>query len=460
MIRIANRGSLLGNASSPLIRKAREIVQDAIEEAFNAVDPKKVIRSKVTLNGNQLNMNGEIFDLAGFKRIFVMGGGKASGSMAEAIEEILGERIEDGLIVVPHGTASRYKTERIKFQEASHPIPDESSLQGARKLLDLASQAEENDLIIFLVSGGGSSLMAIPRDGIPLTDKKKATEMLLKSGATINEMNTIRKHISGFKGGFFARRAYPATIISLLLSDVIGDQLDVIASGPTVPDSTTFNDAVYILKKYDLWEKTPMSIRSVLSKGVRRLIQETPKSDDPAFRRVHNIIVGSNRLACSAAIGSLNKSGLKTLFLTSLVKGEARDLGLMLGAIGKEILATGNPLQPPVGVVVGGETTVTVTGKGKGGRNQEIALGAALEISCLNRVVVASASTDGIDGPTDAAGAIVDGDTITRSEGMKLDAKEYLKNNDSYSFFSKLGDLIYTGPSGTNVNDLSILIVL
>jgi len=460
MIRIANRKSLLVNASSPIIRKAREIVQDAIEDAFKAVDPKEVVRSKVTLDGDQLDVNGKIFDLAGFERIFVMGGGKASGSMAEAIEEILGERIEDGLIVVPHGTASQYKTKQIKFHEASHPVPDESSVQAARKLLDLASQTEENDLIIFLISGGGSSLIAIPRDGIPLTDKRKVTEMLLRSGATINEMNTIRKHISGFKGGFFARRVYPATIISLLLSDVIGDQLDVIASGPTVPDSTTFHDAVHILKKYDLWKKTPMSIRSVLSNGVKRLIQETPKSDDPAFRRAHNIIIGNNRLACSAAIESLNKSGLKTLFLTSFAKGEARDLGIMLAAIGKEIIAAGNPLQRPVGVVIGGETTVTVTGKGRGGRNQEIALAASLEIDCLERIVVASASTDGIDGPTDAAGAIVDGDTITRSEEMKLDAKEHLKNNDSYSFFSKLGDLICTGPSGTNVNDLSILVVL
>jgi len=460
MIKIKNRERLLSDASSRINLKARKIVLDVIEKALDAVDPKKAVRSKIVLADNLLNINGKAFDLATFKRIFVVGGGKASGPMAEALEEILGERIEDGLVVVPRETSSRYRTKRIKFLESSHPIPDDSSVDGARKLLNLASRGEENDLVICVISGGGSSLMALPREGISLGDKQKVTEMLLKSGATINEINTIRKHISSFKGGLLAKRSYPATLISLLLSDVVGDPLDVISSGPTVPDSTTFNDAVYILGKYDLWEKIPESIRKVLSEGVKGLIQETPKSDDPSFMKAHNIVIGNNRLACLAATDELKRLGLNTLFLTSFMEGEARNVGLMLGALAREIMTSGNPLPPPVGVIVGGETTVTVTGKGIGGRNQEIALGAALKISGLDRAVIASISTDGVDGPTDAAGALVDGNTISRSEELKLDAKQYQKNNDSYTFFSEIGDLIFTGPTGTNVNDLSILVVL
>jgi len=460
MAKVINKDELLSNAYSPLNRKAREIVLAVIENILDSIDPKKMVRSKVVLTDDTLRVNEKYFDLTTFERIFLIGGGKASGSMAEALEEILGERIEDSLVVIPRGTKDRYRVKRIKFHEASHPIPDESSVEGARKLLDLASHAEEKDLVICLISGGGSSLMALPRDGITLSDKQKITDLLLKSGATINEINAVRKHISIFKGGYLAKKAYPATLLSLLLSDVLGDPLDVIASGPTVPDSTTFCDAVYVLKKYNLWEKIPESIRKILSDGVNGLIQEPPKKDDPAFRRVHNVIIGNNRLACQAAIDKLKELGLNTLFLTSFIEGESRDVGLMLGAIAKEILTSGNPLPPPAGLVVGGETTVTVVGDGVGGRNQEICLSAASKIENLDRVLVASVSTDGIDGPTDAAGAVVDGKTIFRSRKLRLDANEYLKNNNSYSFFSQIGDLIRTGATGSNVNDITILIIL
>ncbi|MEM2110277.1 MAG: glycerate kinase [Candidatus Bathyarchaeia archaeon] len=460
MSKIKNKGELLSHAFSQMSFRAREIALEVIEKALEAVDPKKIIESRVNLKNNILNINGKTFDLKNFKRIYVIGGGKASGSMAEALEKILGNRIEAGFVVVPHGTASEYQTKRIKLHEAGHPVPDESSVEGSKKLLSLAGCAEREDLVICLVSGGGSSLMSLPRDGISLVDKQKTTELLLKSGATINEMNTVRKHISGFKGGQLAEKAYPATIISLLLSDVVGDPLDVIASGPTVPDSTTFRDAVYVLKKYDLWHKIPESVRKVISDGEKGLIQETPKRDNPVFDKVHNMVIGNNRLACLSAMDELKKLGLTALFLSSFVEGEAKNVGLILSALAKEIVTSSNPSPPPLGVVIGGETTVTVTGKGKGGRNQEIALAAALQIKGIEKVVIASVSTDGIDGPTDAAGAIVDGGSIFRSEDMKLDARDYLKNNDSYSFFSKIGDLIYTGPTGTNVNDLSILIVL
>jgi glycerate-2-kinase len=460
MVKVLNKQELLGNAFSSTNRKAREIVLDAIEALLDEVDPKKVVKSHVRLANETLIVGEKSFDLSSFNNILVVGGGKASGFMAEALEEILGDRIKRGLIVVPKGTSGKYKTKRTAFHEASHPIPDNSSVEGARKIVNLVSHAKENDLVICLISGGGSSLMALPRTGILLEDKQKVTDLLLKCGATINEINTVRKHISAFKGGQLAKTAYPATILGLLLSDVLGDPLDVIASGPTVPDSSTFEEAVKILKSYDLWEKIPGSIKKVLLEGEKGLIDETPKKGDPIFEKVHNVVIGNNRLACQATIKAMKKSGLNTMFLSSFLEGEAREVGTALAALVKEVLASGNPLPPPVGIVVGGETTVTVTGRGKGGRNQELALAAALRIEGLDKVVIASISTDGVDGPTDAAGALVDGETMRHSKGLGLEAGMFIKNNDSYDFFSRVGGLIYTGPTGTNVNDITMIIVL
>jgi glycerate-2-kinase len=460
MVKVLNKQELLGNAFSSTNRKAREIVLDAIEALLDEVDPKKVVKSHVRLANETLIVGEKSFDLSSFNNILVVGGGKASGFMAEALEEILGDRIKRGLIVVPKGTSGKYKTKRTAFHEASHPIPDNSSVEGARKIVNLVSHAKENDLVICLISGGGSSLMALPRTGILLEDKQKVTDLLLKCGATINEINTIRKHISAFKGGQLAKTAYPATVLGLLLSDVLGDPLDVIASGPTVPDSSTFEEAVKILKRYDIWKKIPGSIKKVLSEGEKGLIDETPKKGDPIFEKVHNVVIGNNRLACQATIKTMKKSGLNTMFLSSFLEGEAREVGTALAALAKEVLASGNPLPPPVGIVVGGETTVTVTGRGKGGRNQELALAAALRIEGLDKVVIASVSTDGVDGPTDAAGALVDGETMRHSKGLGLEAGMFMKNNDSYEFFSRVGGLIYTGPTGTNVNDVTMIIVL
>jgi glycerate-2-kinase len=460
MVKVLNKQELLGNAFSSTNRKAREIVLDAIEALLDEVDPKKVVKSHVRLANETLIVGEKSFDLSSFNNILVVGGGKASGFMAEALEEILGDRIKRGLIVVPKGTSGKYKTKRTAFHEASHPIPDNSSVEGARKIVNLVSHAKENDLVICLISGGGSSLMALPRTGILLEDKQKVTDLLLKCGATINEINTVRKHISAFKGGQLAKTAYPATILGLLLSDVLGDPLDVIASGPTVPDSSTFEEAVKILKRYDMWKKIPGSIKKVLLEGEKGLIDETPKKGDPIFEKVHNVVIGNNRLACQATIKAMKKSGLNTMFLSSFLEGEAREVGTALAALVKEVLASGNPLPPPVGIVVGGETTVTVTGRGKGGRNQELALAAALRIEGLDKVVIASISTDGVDGPTDAAGALVDGETMRHSKGLGLEAGMFIKNNDSYDFFSRVGGLIYTGPTGTNVNDITMIIVL
>jgi len=460
MVEIKNRNELLENASSLLNRRAREIALSAIEKAIDAVDPRKLIRSKLVLTNDLLEIDGRKFELSSFRRIFVVGGGKASGSMAEALEEVLGDLVESGVIVIPHGTSDQHRTKRIKLDEASHPIPDEDSVQGARKIVSIADQAGEDDLIICLISGGGSSLMAMPREEVSLDDKQGITEMLLRSGANINEINTVRKHISEFKGGMLAKRAYPATVISLILSDVVGDNLDVIASGPTVPDSSTFQDAIDILKRYNCWSNVSNSVKKVLLAGATRSIAETPKLGDRVFEKVRNVVIGNNRLACLSAVQELRGRGMNAIFLTSSLEGEARDVGLVLSALAREISASGNPVLRPAAVVMGGETTVTVVGSGVGGRNQEIALSASAKIGDMDGVVIASASTDGIDGPTNAAGAVADGSTVVRARKLSLNPLEYLKNNDSCSFFTKMGDLIITGPTGTNVNDLSIIVMI
>jgi len=458
MITIKNKKQLAENGEMQLDRKARMLALNSLEYALNAVDSKQIIKSKISLKNSGLQVNGYSFDLKEFDNVYVIGGGKATGSMAEALEQILGKYIINGLVNVPHGT--RYKTRIIKLHEASHPIPDEAGVEGTRRMLEIAEQAKEDDLVICLISGGGSSLMPLPRGKISISDKREITNTLLKCGATINEINTVRKHISDFKGGWLAKKAHPATILNLILSDVVGDPLDFIASGPTVPDSTTFSDAAEILKKYGLWNTAPASIKKVLSDGEKGIIPETPKANDKAFKKVYNVVVGNNRFASLAACEKLKSEGLKTLLLTAVLEGEARHVGIALASIAREVSLSGNPISKPAGIIAGGETTVTVTGKGLGGRNQELALAAALKLKEMDGMVIASLSTDGIDGPTDAAGAIVDGKTLARAAKAGLTPEKYLAENNSYNFFSKLNDLIFTGPTGTNVNDISLIVVL
>lgn len=458
MITIKNKKELAKNGETQLNRKARRLALNSLEYALNAVDSKQIIKSKIQLQNSSLHVNGYSFDLKKFNSVYVIGGGKATSSMAEALEQILTTYITNGLVNVPHGT--KYKTRVIKLHEASHPIPDEAGVEGTRRMLEIAEQAKENDLVICLISGGGSSLMPLPRGEISIADKREITNALLKCGATINEINTVRKHISGFKGGWLAKKAYPATVLNLILSDVVGDPLDFIASGPTVPDSTAFSDAVEVLKKYGLWDTAPASIKKVLSDGEKHTIPETPKANDEAFKKVYNVVVGNNRFASLAACEELKSEGLKTLLLTAVLEGEARHVGTALASIAREVSLSGNPIPKPAGIIAGGETTVTVTGKGLGGRNQELALAAALKLKGADGMVIASLSTDGIDGPTDAAGAIVDGKTLARAARARLTPEKYLAENNSYNFFSKLDDLIFTGPTGTNVNDISLIVVL
>jgi glycerate 2-kinase len=459
MVIIKNEQELLKNAQSSLDRKARQLALNALNAALEASDPKNIIKAKVKVEKNVLKVGDLSFDLSKFNHVFVVGGGKASGSMAEAVEALLGDRIKDGAINVPYNSPA-YNVKRIKLEHASHPVPDLAGVQGTKRILSLADEAEENDLVICLLSGGGSSLMPQPRAGVSLRDKRRVTDALLKSGATINEINAVRKHVSEFKGGWLAKRAYPATVVNLILSDVVDDPLDSIASGPTVPDTSTFEDAIEVLKRYGLWATTSASVRKVLVDGKKGLIPETPKAGDKMFEKVHNIVIGNSMTASQAAYNSLKKAGLSTLLLSSVLEGQARDVGTVFASMAKEIVKSGNPLPKPAGIVAGGETTVTVVGKGKGGRNQEIPLAAAWKIGGLDSVVVASLSTDGIDGPTDAAGALADGKTIIRAQELGLNSKKFLAENNSYNFFSRLDDLIFTGLTGTNLNDVSVVIVL
>jgi glycerate 2-kinase len=459
MPKIKNKKELIRNAETALDRKARALALASLEAALEAADPRKIIESRVAVKNNRLKIGQHEFNLPSFEHVYVIGGGKASGKMAEALESILGNRISSGMVNVPYESGP-YKTRSIKLQKASHPIPDQAGVKGVKAMLNLVTHAEENNLVICLISGGGSSLMPLPKGRITLNDKRRVTDALLKSGATIKEFNTVRKHISGFKGGWLAKKSYPATIVNLILSDVVGDPLDFIASGPTVPDSTTYSSAIEILERYRLWKSMPESVKNVLTEGQRGRIEETPKRGDKVFKKVYNVVVGNNRSAALAACSKLGGAGLRSLLVTSFLEGEARHVGTVLGAIAREIGVSGNPVPKPCGIVAGGETTVTVVGNGRGGRNQEIALSASLKISGMKGVAFASLSTDGIDGPTDAAGAIVDGKTVVRSQKQRMDVNSLLANNDSYSFFSDLDDVILTGLTGTNVNDISVAVAV
>jgi glycerate 2-kinase len=375
-----------------------------------------------------------------------------------AIEEILGSRITCGFVNVPYGT--QRETRIIELHEASHPIPDEAGVEGTRRMMEIAEQAVADDLLVCLLSGGGSSLMPLPRKGVSLEDKQAVTSGLLKSGAAIGEINVVRKHLSGFKGGWLAKKAYPATVISLVLSDVVGDSLDSIASGPIVPDPSTFSNAQKVLEKYGLCESAPVSVHKLLSAGVDGLVEETPKAEDSVFANVNNVIIGNNRTASQAAAEYLKAVGLKTIHFDEPLEGEARQIGVALAKFASKVSSSDFSLPKPLAVVAGGETTVTMTGKGLGGRNQELALSAALHLTEGETCVIASLSTDGVDGPTDAAGAIVDRYTLKRAAQVGLDPEKFLAENDSYNFFSQLGDLIVTGATGTNVNDISVIVVL
>jgi hydroxypyruvate reductase len=439
------------------LKKLRHDAEAIFRAGLRAVDPAMAIRRHVQRVGGMLLVAGNHYDLNSFHHIFVIGAGKAACPMAAALEEILYNDLTGGHVNVKYGHLAPLK--KVSVQEAGHPVPDEAGLQGTRKILDLVAKAGKDDLVICVLSGGGSALLPLPSQGITLEEKQIITKMLLACGANINEMNAVRKHLSQVKGGQLAKAAYPATLISLILSDVIGDALDVIASGPTVPDTSTFHTVQMILEKYGIHNQIPTSVKKHIEKGLAGEAPETPKPDDPIFAKTQNLVIASNRQAVAAAKEEAEKLGYHTLILSTFVEGETREVGRVHAAIAKEILLSEQPLTAPACVISGGETTVTLRGSGRGGRNQEFTLAAAIDIAGLQNVVIMSAGTDGTDGPTDAAGAICDGETIYRAMDLGLDPQVFLANNDSHHFMEKLDDLLITGPTNTNVMDLHFILV-
>jgi hydroxypyruvate reductase len=424
--------------------------------ALKAAAPAEAVRRHLKIKDGVLIAGKQRYRLSGFRHVYVIGAGKASAAMAQAVERLLGSHIDGGLINVKYGHVAKLR--RVRLNECGHPVPDEAGVLGAREIAEIASQAGADDLVICLISGGGSALLPSPAPPITLAEKQAVTKLLLASGANIHEINAVRKHISLLKGGQLARLAFPATVLTLLLSDVIGDNLDVIGSGPTVPDTSSFADARSILDRYGIWRRTPETVRRRIQRGVRGEIAETPKPGDSAFRRTQNLIVGGNRLAVDAAAAEARKFGYRTTVLSTFIEGEAREVAHVYAAIAKQSCADRKHGQAPHCVIAGGETTVTLRGAGLGGRNQELVLSAAIDIAGLPRTIVLSAGTDGTDGPTDAAGAIADGQALARARALRLDARQFLANNDSYRFFDALGGLIKTGPTNTNVMDITIVL--
>jgi len=434
--------------------------KDAVEifyKALKAVQPGDAIKRHCKFDGETLLIGHRSYHLARYKNLYILGTGKATAPMAAAIEDIIDEKITGGIITVKFGHVADLK--RINLIEAGHPVPDENGIRGASAILNLAENVEKDDLILCLISGGGSALLPFPYDGITLKDKQDIIKILLSCGATIHEINTIRKHISKIKGGRLAQAVYPATLVTLILSDVVGDDLDVIASGPTVPDSTSFYDCKNIFRRYNIIDKIPNNILNHIESGISGETDETPKPHDPVFDRTYNLIIGSNVESLMSAKKKAESLGYNVLLLSSMIEGETRFVAQVHGAIAREIIKTGNPLPLPACILSGGETTVTILGNGLGGRNQEFALSASIDISGKKNIVMLSAGTDGSDGPTDAAGAFSDTFTLKRAEEIGLDPYRFLANNDSYHFFQKLGDLFITGPTNTNVMDLRIVLV-
>ncbi|HXN48723.1 MAG TPA: glycerate kinase, partial [Bryobacteraceae bacterium] len=435
-------------------REARAIFRAALQ----AADPVAAVRRHLRLIGETLVAGGRQYPLRSFDRVWVVGAGKASAAMASAVEGLLGKRIAGGLVNVKYGHGARLR--RIEVNECGHPLPDEQGVRGATRIAGIVEQAGRRDLILCLISGGASALLPLPAPPITLEEKQAVTQMLLRSGASIHEMNAVRKHLSAIKGGQLARLARPAKVISLLLSDVVGDQLDVIGSGPTAPDPSTFADARSVLEKYGLSKNVPASVRHRIAAGVRGSLPETPKAADPAFRRARNFIVGSNRLAIDAAEAKARQLGYEPVVLSTTMTGEAREVARVHAAIAREVAASGRPAKRPACLISGGETTVTLRGSGVGGRNQEFVLAAAVDLAGSPGMVVLSGGTDGTDGPTDAAGAIADGSTVAAAAAKGLDAQRFLDENDSYHFFEAAGGLLMTGPTRTNVMDVRLVLVV
>ena len=427
-----------------------------LRAALDAADPAAAVRRTLLRQGHVLRAAGGAYDLRRIRRVVVVGAGKAAVSMARAVSVILGPRLDSGFVVAPeHGAA--VQVAGVEIAEAGHPVPDRRGWRAARQVLKIASVLEQDDLLIVLLSGGASSLLPMPAEGLTLADTQRTTRFLLRSGATVAEVNTVRKHLSAIKGGRLAG-ATRASVLTLMLSDVAGDELGAIGSGPTAPDPTTFHDAVEAVRRYGLWDRLPVRVRIHLVEGLGGWRPETPKPRSPIFRRVRHAIIGNNRLAVDAAAKAVRRAGYEVLIFEEFLTGEAATIGHWMGVWVRD-LAGRLPCSSPLCVLAGGELTVTVQGTGLGGRAQEFALAAALALHGVPNVWAVGFGTDGRDGPTDVAGAVADGSTVNRGKRQGLDAEGHLKRNDSHTYFQKIGGHIVTGLTGTNVNDLYLLLI-
>jgi len=438
---------MIRNRSALSATAAHETALSCLTAAVEAARPARVVRQAVTLDGATLAIGDESHDLTDYESVLVVGGGNAAAHVAAALEAQLGAAIDGGVVV----TDDPVGTERVEVLPADHPIPSQRGVDSTHTLLDVAEAADEETLVVAVVTGGGSACMVAPADGLTLSDLQATTDALLKSGASIHEVNAVRKHCSKLKGGHLARALAPARVSALVLSDVVGDDLDVIASGPLVPDSSTYADGLSVLDEYGL--SVPDPVRRRLAAGVDGSLSETPGPDDPAFERVRTHLVGTTMTALTAADEVAADRGYETLVLSSRIRGAAREAALTPVAVAEEILDTGNPVEPPAVVLAGGETTVRVTGDGRGGPNQEFALAAALDLP--DGAVLAAIDTDGIDGDSEVAGALVDGSTVTDRD----EARRALDANDATSYLEGRGAVVETGPMGTNVNDVHALVV-
>jgi len=430
-------------------------IRDALAAALRAAEPETILKRTLTVEGSTLHAGATAFQLSRFDRIVVIGGGKAAAGMAAALAKLLGDKVTAGVVNIPDSLPPLPRCSRIELHRATHPIPGSEGVEGVKMMLELVRKPTDTDLVICLLSGGGSALLPMPAKGLRLSDIQRVTKLLLRSGAEIHEINAVRKHLSGIAGGRLAERLYPAHVLSLIISDVVGDNPDSIASGPTVPDPSTYLDALAVLDKHKLVSRVPASVRKTLDDGILGRIKETPKANSKVFGRVHNLVVGGNELSCRAAADLFRRRGYATTILSTRIQGEASEVGKGFSGLLLEMRDRLSASRPAC-VIAGGETTVTVRGRGVGGRNQELALSVARGIAGLHGVCFASMGTDGLDGGTNAAGAIVDGRVIERALSKGLDADSYIERNDSHAFFKKVGGLIVTGATGTNVNDIMV----
>lgn len=449
------------NLSDLITTELRRDILTLVNEGFQSADPVVAVKKTVKVFNNKVRIFNELIDLSRYDNLIVLGFGKASFKMALGLEQVIGDKINSGIIIAPKGIEINEKLlKRIKVLYGNHPYPSKDTITSSLKLIELAKQANEKTLVFILISGGGSALFEVLPNSITLDELTSLSKLLIKSGADIKEINTVRKHVSLVKGGQLVKYLNNARVISLIISDVVGDPIEFIASGPTAPDPTTFNDAKNVLIKYNLLNKVPKSVRNYIGQGIKGKISETPKPGDPLFKNVSNYIIASNIIALKSIAKKALDLGYTPLILTPYMEGEAREVGKFIASIIKSVKDNDVPIRKPAALIMGGETTVTVKGTGKGGRNQELALSVAINIKGLRNVVFASFGSDGIDGITDAAGAVVDGETVLRAQEKGLNPIDYLYNNDSYTFFSKIGNhLIFTGITGTNVNDIAIALI-